>query len=225
LTVLIHTQVKSQPLQLALRTTTEATRNKTPIPLRISIPAVIKTSNPRCRYYVFLSASPSRAGTCFPHQSAPLWRPVLLFFESTRSWKSALLFLLVGLSIGTCTDYSIGRRFVLRFILYSLFYQSVLPVLHCTFHQSGSSYCPFYQSAPPWRLCTALSSVDPPPRGGFVLHSLSVGPSVEAFTAISISQPLRGGFLLQFLSVGLSVECCTFYRRGFVLLSLSVRPP
>jgi len=102
--------------------------------------------------------------------------------------------------------------------------------------------CIFSQSAP-WRLCTALSSVDPPPRGGFVLHSLSVGPSVEAFTSISISQPLRGGFVLHFPSVGPSVEAlyfvfqsappwrlCTAFqvsrplRGGFVLHFQSVGP-
>jgi hypothetical protein len=84
LALLIVAGIKLQEIILAM----EATRNKTPIPLRISIPAVIKTSNPHCRYYVFLSAPPSRAGT------HPLRRLVLLFFDQlTRSWKSTLLFI------------------------------------------------------------------------------------------------------------------------------------
>jgi hypothetical protein len=95
-----------------------------------------------------------------------------------------------------------------------------------------------YQSAPPWRLCTALSTSRP--LRGDCVHFLLASPSVEALhctfyqsappwslcAALSISRPLRGGFVLRFpvsrplrggfvlhfKSVGPSVEalCCIF---------------
>jgi hypothetical protein len=123
------------------------------------------------------------------------------FFRSVDPFVEVYtaLYILVGLSVETCTDYSIRRRFVLRFILvvlYCHFYRSALLVLHCTFHQwpfrgmfalhslfhqsaLEALYCPFYQSTLPWRLCTALLSVDLS-VAVFVLPFLSVGPSVEA---------------------------------------------
>ena len=108
----------------------------------------------------------------------------------------------------------------------------------------GSFYCNFYQPAPPWRLFTAISIGGPlrrvlhllpsrlctafsisqtsveafyysrPLRGGFILHFLSVGPSMEAlYCTFYQSAPPRGGFILHFMLAGPSVEVlyCTFY--------------
>jgi hypothetical protein len=68
-------------------------------------------------------------------------------------------------------------------------------------------YCTFYQSAPPWRLYTALY-VSWPLCGGFILHFLLLSPFVEVSyllvgpwrppTSLSICRPLRGGLALRF---------------------------
>jgi len=103
--------------------------------------------------------------------------------------------------------------------------------------------CSFYQSAPPWRLFTAISIGGPlrrvlhllpsrlctafsisqtsveafyysrPLRGGFILHFLSVGPSMEALYCTFYQSAPRGGFILHFMLAGPSVEVlyCTFY--------------
>ena len=88
--------------------------------------------------------------------------------------------------------------------------------LHCTILFVGPSanysFCVLYQSAPSWRLFTALST-SRPLRGGFMLHFLSVGPSMEALYCTFYQSAPRGGFILHFMLAGPSVEVlyCTFY--------------
>jgi hypothetical protein len=163
---------------------------------------------------------------CSPHQSA--YPPGLY---------SIILFVGPSIYRDLCC-FSISRPVRRSLSTWHFTGLSVRPVL--PFIANGpsvdDSFCALYQSAPPWRLCTAPSisqplrgdfstlSIRQPFRRDFLLHFLSVetlcctllvGPAVEALHFISWS--LRGGLY------------CTFYqsaprRRGFVLLSLSVGP-
>jgi hypothetical protein len=108
----------------------------------------------------------------------PLRRDFLLHFLSVKTLRCTLL-------VGPAVEALHFISWSLRGGLYCIFYQPAprhrgFVLLSLSVGPAAEAlYCTLHQSAPPWRLCTALS-ISRPLRGGFVLHFLSAGPSVEA---------------------------------------------